>query len=95
MATSNAGEFERALARLEEIVARLESEDVSLDDSVELYREGRKLSARCETLLKSAQESIAAASEIEEPPLPPPPPRNTPSRVPRRDEDVLDLDIPF
>jgi len=37
MATSESGDFEKALGRLEEIVQKLERENVSLDDSVALF----------------------------------------------------------
>ena len=57
-----ADEFETALARLEAIVKQLETEDVSLDRSVDLFKEGKDLARRCETLLKDAQTKIDAAS---------------------------------
>ncbi len=53
--------FEASLKRLEEIVQQLESDTVSLDASVALFREGRDLARRCEGLLKTAQEQIDAA----------------------------------
>ncbi len=56
--TNTSGEFEAALRRLEEIVAKLERESVGLDESVALFREGKTLAQRCETLLKDAQSSI-------------------------------------
>ena len=62
MATSTAGEFEDGLKRLEEIVAMLERENVSLDESVALFREGKGLAQKCESLLKNAQSSIEAAA---------------------------------
>ena len=55
------GEFETALARLDAIVKQLETEDVSLDQSVELFKEGKDLARRCEALLKDAQTKIEAA----------------------------------
>ncbi len=67
MATSTAGEFEDGLKRLEEIVAKLERENVSLDDSVALFREGKGLAQKCESLLKSAQSSIEAAARGDAP----------------------------
>jgi exodeoxyribonuclease VII small subunit len=60
--TTTAGEFEEALKRLEEIVAKLERENVSLDESVSLFQEGKRLSSRCEQLLKSAQSAIETAA---------------------------------
>lgn len=62
MATAPTGDFENALRRLEEIVAKLEGESISLDESVALFREGKTLAGQCETLLKTAQTSIEAAS---------------------------------
>lgn len=50
--------FEDALKRLEVIVARLESGDVALEESITLYAEGDALRAQCEARLKSAQARI-------------------------------------
>ncbi len=50
--------FEDALKRLEAIVARLESGDASLDESITLYAEGDKLRAQCEARLSAAQARI-------------------------------------
>ncbi len=62
MATEEAGEFERALKRLEAINEKLEQENVGLDESVALFREGKELQRKCEGLLKAAQTSIEAAA---------------------------------
>jgi exodeoxyribonuclease VII small subunit len=61
MADSKAATFEASLKRLEEIVHQLEGDAVSLDASVALFQEGRDLARRCESLLKTAQETIDAA----------------------------------
>jgi exodeoxyribonuclease VII small subunit len=61
MAEAASGQFERALEELEKIVARLEREEVTLDDSVRLFKEGRELAARCERLLADAQKTIEAS----------------------------------
>ncbi len=50
--------FEKALAELEEIVRKLESGAVELEDSIALYERGAALKAHCEAKLKSAQERI-------------------------------------
>ena len=47
--------FEAAFEELEGIIARLEAGDLPLDESVELYERGRKLSERCQTLLDEAE----------------------------------------
>lgn len=50
--------FEDALKRLEAIVARLESGEASLDESITLYAEGDRLRAQCEARLSAAQARI-------------------------------------
>jgi exodeoxyribonuclease VII small subunit len=47
--------FEAALQELEQLVARLESGQASLEDSISLYERGAKLKAHCDARLKSAQ----------------------------------------
>ena len=50
--------FEEAMAALEQIVARLESGNASLEQSIELYTKGSALKAHCEAKLKDAQAKI-------------------------------------
>jgi exodeoxyribonuclease VII small subunit len=50
--------FEDALRELEAIVARLETGDAALDESITLYTRGEALRAQCETRLKDAQARI-------------------------------------
>ena len=47
--------YEQAFAELEQIVNRLESETLSLEDSLSLYERGQALSAHCAALLESAE----------------------------------------
>jgi exodeoxyribonuclease VII small subunit len=47
--------FEQALAELEGIVARLESGQAPLEDSIRLYERGAALKAHCETRLEAAR----------------------------------------
>ena len=47
--------FETALEDLERLVARLESGQTSLEDSITLYERGAQLKAHCDARLKSAQ----------------------------------------
>ena len=54
--------FEDALKRLEEIVRKLESGDVPLDQSIELYSEGEKLRGLCQQRLEAAQAKIEKIS---------------------------------
>ena len=50
--------FEDALKELEEIVRKLESGNVELEKSIEIYERGAKLKAHCESRLKSAELKI-------------------------------------
>ena len=50
--------FEEALTELEEIVERLETGEVALEESIEIYRRGSQLRAYCDEKLKSAQARI-------------------------------------
>ena len=47
--------YEQAFLELEEIVNRLESETLSLEESLALYERGQALSLRCSSLLESAE----------------------------------------
>lgn len=57
--------FEKAMARLEQIVAALESGKASLDDSLKLFEEGTKLTAYCSRLLKEAEQKIVKLTDVE------------------------------
>ena len=50
--------FEQALSELESIVDRLETGDVALEESIEIYQRGAQLRAYCDEKLKSAQTRI-------------------------------------
>lgn len=47
--------FEQALAELERIVQQLESGEVELEKSIEIYERGAALRAHCEGKLKNAE----------------------------------------
>ena len=55
--------FEERLARLEQIVTRLESSDVGLDESLKLYGEGAGLIKECRKTLAEAEKKIAKLTE--------------------------------
>ncbi|MGC6475741.1 MAG: exodeoxyribonuclease VII small subunit [Parvibaculales bacterium] len=50
--------FEQALAALEDIVNRLETGDVALEESIAIYQRGNQLRAHCDNKLKDAQAKI-------------------------------------
>jgi exodeoxyribonuclease VII small subunit len=47
--------FEAAFAELEGIIARLDADDLPLEESVTLFERGRRLMLHCQTLLDSAE----------------------------------------
>lgn len=50
--------FEQQMQRLEEIVAKLEDGDTSLEQSIVLFEEGTKLAEQCRTHLEHAEGKI-------------------------------------
>jgi len=62
--------FEDTYARLEEIIERLESDELSLEESVSLYEEGMKLAEHCDRQLDDAELKVtrllsAVAEELD------------------------------
>ena len=51
-------DFERSLARLEEVVRRLESPQLSLDEAMMLFEEGVALSRECQKQLEEAEGKV-------------------------------------
>ncbi len=65
--------FEEALKALEDIVARLETGELTLDESLALFERGQKLAERCNKQLNQATlriEQLTADGEIIELPSP-------------------------
>jgi exodeoxyribonuclease VII small subunit len=59
MATrSKPNEFEKAFQQLEKIVQRLEGEEMPLDESLQLFEEGIKLSRFCHQRLEEVEKKI-------------------------------------
>lgn len=57
--------YEKSVARLEEIVDKLESGSLSLEEMMKLYEEGTALAAKCAKKLDEAQLKISELSEGE------------------------------
>ncbi|MBP3447872.1 MAG: exodeoxyribonuclease VII small subunit [Clostridia bacterium] len=55
--------FEEGMKRLEEIVLGLEKGSVALEDSMELFTEGTKLSAKLQKILDDAESKIKMITE--------------------------------
>ncbi|MCK4797078.1 MAG: exodeoxyribonuclease VII small subunit [Spirochaetes bacterium] len=60
--------FEHSLLRLEEITQKLESGELSLDESLKIFEEGIKLSRLCEKKLTEAEQKldILKSTDIDE-----------------------------
>lgn len=56
--------YEEAIKQLEKIVAKLESGEEGLDESMRLFEEGAKLSAFCYKKLENAQQKIIDFSKL-------------------------------
>ncbi|HBX64796.1 MAG: exodeoxyribonuclease VII small subunit [Balneola sp.] len=55
--------FEEALKKLESIVEQLENKEITLEDSVQLYEEGVKMSQFCTEILEQAELRIEQVNE--------------------------------
>ena len=51
-------QFEEAFKRLDEIVTKLDSGDLSLEESMTLFEEGITLTKTCKTRLEAAEQKI-------------------------------------
>ena len=58
--------FEEAIARLSQIVEKLETGEESLENSMKLFEEGAKLSAQCYQILEKAQQKVTELTAVEE-----------------------------
>lgn len=58
MATRKKLTFEQTMARLEEIVRLLEQGDAPLEQSIALFEEGTKLSAKLHEMLDAAEQKV-------------------------------------
>jgi exodeoxyribonuclease VII small subunit len=58
--------FEESVAKLEEIVAAIESGQIGLEESLAKYEQGMALVKRCRGILDSAEKRIEQLSETKE-----------------------------
>ena len=59
-------DFEKKLERLETIVNKMESGDLSLEDSLKLFEEGIKNSRECHKQLTEAEEKVKLLLKVED-----------------------------
>lgn len=58
--------FEELITKLEEITNKLESDKLSLDESVKLFEDGMKISKKCNEKLEDAEKRITILLKSEE-----------------------------
>ncbi|WP_188150971.1 exodeoxyribonuclease VII small subunit [Teredinibacter waterburyi] len=59
MATKKAlPDFEQSLGKLEDLVASLESGDLTLEESLKTFEQGIKLTRSCQTALTEAEQKV-------------------------------------
>lgn len=58
-------DFETSLNELEKIVEKLESGEISLDESINLFEKGMELSNDCRKTLNDARQKIITLTEAE------------------------------
>jgi exodeoxyribonuclease VII small subunit len=58
-------DFEKKLSRLEEIVAKMEAGDLSLEYSLKSFEEGVKLSRECTSQLTMAEQKVKVLLSVD------------------------------
>ena len=58
--------FEKSLEELETLVERLESGDLSLDESLSQFKRGVELTRHCQAVLEKAQQTVEQLLDVED-----------------------------
>ena len=56
--------FEESIKRLDEIIEKLENNDTSLEEAIEIYREGAAILGNCRKQLEQAELLVTVAEEV-------------------------------
>lgn len=64
--SSDTPDFEQALAELETLVQKLESGELTLDESLTEFRKGVELTRRCQAVLDKAQLTVSELLDIDD-----------------------------
>jgi exodeoxyribonuclease VII small subunit len=59
-------DFEKSLAELEALVERLESGELSLDESLRQFKRGVELTRHCQGVLDKAQQTVEKLLDVDE-----------------------------
>ena len=57
--------FNKGLSQLEEIINKMESGELSLEDSLKYFEEGVKIHRQCHTALTDAEQRISVLSDTD------------------------------
>lgn len=63
--TKKKQDFAQSIAQLENIVSALEKGDVPLEEAIELYQEGMKLSQSCHSQLEKAEKQLVTIMDAQ------------------------------
>ena len=63
---SSTVDFEKSIRQLETVVEKMESGDLSLDESLQLFEQGVELTRICQNALKEAEEKITVLTQKNE-----------------------------
>lgn len=58
--------FKQSMDRLDEIIARLNQNEVELEEAITLFEEGMKLVKQCDARLKQFEQRVSVLSEVKE-----------------------------
>jgi exodeoxyribonuclease VII small subunit len=61
--TTSKIDFEKSLAELEGVVEQLETGDQSLEDALQLFEQGIKLTRTCQQALQNAEEKVTILTQ--------------------------------
>jgi len=59
-------DFEKSLAELESLVERLESGELSLDESLAQFKRGVELTRHCQDVLNKAQQTVEKLLDVDD-----------------------------
>ena len=58
--------FKQSMDRLDEIIARLNQNEVELEEAITLFEEGLKLVKQCDARLKQFEQRVSVLSEVKD-----------------------------
>jgi len=58
-------DFEKALSELENLVSKLESGELSLDQSLDYFKRGVELTRHCQSILDQAQQTVELLTHVD------------------------------